>query len=81
MDDVRIDILDMRGENGVLVRVTRTASETGFVIESLVVMRTDGDGRAVECVQLDAEELVAYGRTPRIGIATAMRSSNGSTRP
>ncbi len=59
IDDVRIDVLDTRGEDVVLVRLTATAGETGFVVETLAVARTDADGRLVEAVQLDAEELDA----------------------
>jgi hypothetical protein len=59
VDDIRIEILETRGENVVLGRVIATARETEFVIESLAVLRTDPEGRIVAGVQLDADELPA----------------------
>lgn len=57
VDDVQIEVLETCGEMAVLGRVTATAVASEFVSESLVMFRTDAEGRLAECVQVDADQM------------------------
>ena len=56
-DDVRVDVVELLGTDRALLRGRLAASETGFVVGTLLVVRVDGDDRLIEAFLFEDDDL------------------------